>query len=179
MDNTFCINKSGLVVPVYSYNSSTGSLDEIGKIYNREAFALLGYEGDSHYIKFLNSDGEFVDGMLQNPPDDAVVGCHFYPYGQHTEGITTYITFVMRNEANVYNAAGDYWGKVAAGKRVACLTSLAGDEHPEWKAINLVEPSSGGDVWTPVTGAGKNYGFVDTGLRSGSSYSKINMYGSW
>jgi hypothetical protein len=40
-----------------------------------------------------------------------------------------------------------------------------------------VENTSG--KWVKVTGDGKNYGFVDTGLKSGSSPTSIAMYGKW
>ncbi len=175
MSKEFCVNKSGLNIPVY--NDSPDPITQIGKLYNRESFVFVGSEGGHYYIRFLNSSGVLTEGLLIDPVNNVLSSCTDYPYGTMTIGITNYYTFIMRREANVYTAAGDYWGKVAANRRVACRSALAGDNHYDWKAINYVESSSG--EWVPVTGAGVEYGFVDTGLASGSSYSDINMYGSW
>jgi hypothetical protein len=60
---------------------------------------------------------------------------------------------------------------------VAYRTDLAGQTHLYLKGINYVENTSG--QWIQVTGGGADYGFVDTGLQSSSSWSGIAMYGSW
>ena len=60
---------------------------------------------------------------------------------------------------------------------VACLDACAGQTKQWTKQIHYVENTSG--KWVKVTGDGKNYGFVDTGLKSGSSPTSIAMYGKW
>ena len=63
------------------------------------------------------------------------------------------------------------------GEPLRQTSGLSGDSHPDWKGINYVESTSG--AWVRVTGAGSNYGFVDTGLGVASGYSSIPMYGRW
>ncbi len=174
----FCINKSGTNVPIYNTWGVSNPI-QIGTLYNREAYGLVGSsEGSDHCIQFLSSSGGIATGFLLSPPSNTVVGCASYPYGYHTIGSTTYITFIFRQKSTVYTASGkSVWGSVAAGRRVACLTSMSGDNKAYWKGINYVESSSGS--WVAVTGDDKNYGFVDTGLANGSSASTIRMYGSW
>lgn len=180
----FCVNKSGQKVPVYDAYYTT----QIGVLYPREAFgwdANWGGEGVFCRIVFLNSQGKLQVGFLKNAIDynglPAPVGV--YPYDRVYIDGNWYVTFKFRRTENVYTADGNYWGQVAAGMRVACLddgfmNSLSGDTHPEWKAINYVERSTD-KAWIKVSGAGKNYGFVDTGLSKGSMPDTISMYGSW
>jgi hypothetical protein len=67
---------------------------------------------------------------------------------------------------------------VAAGCRVATQNPNSGDTHPQWKEISYVERSDG--QWISVSGAGCDYGYVNTGLDTGGSGSDyISMYGSW
>ena len=177
MNNWFCINKSGKSVPVYSDPDKT---KKIGTIYNREAFGYFkNWGGDDVvcYIVFLNSSGTLTNGFLVNPPDNSRVPCTNYPYGTKTIYGTKYYTFKLRKSRTVYTVKGNKWGTVAAGRRVACLTALAGDTKAHWKGINYVENSSGG--WDQVTGDGSSYGFVDTGLGVSSGYDSIPFYGSW
>ena len=108
----------------------------------------------------------------------ALTGCADFPYGTVTIDGTKYITFKFRRTENVYYGDGSYWGTVYTGARVACKTSMSGDSHPEWKAINYVEKKSTGE-WVKVTGKGYTYGFVNTGLEDGAMPSTISMYGSW
>ena len=141
----------------------------------------MGHDGgDGFFISFLSSSGGLALGALVNPPNSALTECTAYPYEPAVSidnDSYPYKTFIIRNGARVYTAGGSNWGSVAAGRRVACKTAMAGDTKFYLKGINYVEKSDG--TWVKVTGDGVSYGFVDTGLRSGSAYSKINMYGSW
>lgn len=178
MSNYFCVNKSGKAVTVYASSDETSK--KIGKINNREAF---GYNrdmgGDDVFcnIVFRNSSGNLEYGYIISPPEGCLTFCTAYPSGTEKIGGTKYYTFKFRKSAKVYTAAGKSWGGVAEDCRVACLTAMSGSSHPEWKGINYVESSNG--KWVKVTGDGYEYGFVDTGLSKGSSYSAIPMYGSW
>jgi len=107
-----------------------------------------------------------------------------YPYGREYINGAWHITFKFRRTENVYTATGRYWGRVAAGMRVACLDTTefyrsgSGQKNPHWKVINYVERSTD-RAWIKVTGDGVNYGIVDIGLDHGSSPSSISMYGTW
>lgn len=177
MANSFCINKSGKSIPVYSDINKTRV---IGSIYDREAFGFnANWGGDYYYfnIVFLNSNGSLASGFLIDPPKNSVVSCTKYPYGSATINKVKYKTFKMRKLRNVYKADGTKWGAVAANCRVACSSDVSGTSHPDWKCIEYVESSKGG--WVKVTGNGSNYGFVDTGLSVASGHNSIPMYGSW
>ena len=177
MSNIFCVNKSGVSVPVYSNQNES---QRIGTIGNREAFGYdrnWGGDGVRCNIIFLNSSGSLSYGFLLNPPDRTLTPCIDYPYGTARINGTEYKTFIMRRSRNVYKADGSLWGTVTANRKVACLSGMSGDSHPDWKGINYVENTSG--AWVRVTGAGSNYGFVDTGLGVASGYSSIPMYGRW
>ena len=177
MSNYFCINKSGIKIPVYS---DTNKTTQIGSIYDREAYGYnANWGGDGYFcnIAFRRADGKISGGFIIDPPNGSMTDCTDYPYGTDKIGGITYNTFLMRNSRNVYKTDGTLWGSVAANRRVACLTAMSGDSNPHWKGINYVENSSG--QWIPVTGNGSNYGFVDTGLEIASGYKSIPMYGSW
>lgn len=177
MSNFFCINKSGITVPVYSDAAQTS---QIGSIYNREAFGLdmnWGGDGAFYRIVFLAPTGSLSYGILVDPSGDALTDCTEYPYGTEKIDGTEYYTFIMRKSRTVYTAGGSRWGTVAANCRVACLSAVAGDAYPNRKGINYVE-STNGD-WVKVTGDKVEYGFVDTGLDVASSYRSIPFYGSW
>ena len=114
-----------------------------------------------------------MPGILKNPPSKTLTPCTEYPYGTVVINNTKYYTFIMRSTKNVYTVANTYWGKVAGGCRVACLTSLAGQEHQWYKGVNYVENTSGN--WVQVTGDGKDYGFVDTeGYTLSSEFTKFS-----
>lgn len=105
--------------------------------------------------------------------------CTDYPYESNVEiDGQRYYTFIMRRTMNVYDRNGNYWGRVAGNCRVACRTALAGDSHPNWKAINKVERTDG--VWINIDDDDLDkYGFVDIGLGYASGYGAIPFYGSW
>ena len=170
----FYINKSGSTIRVY--NSTDSSRIQIGTLANREAFSEIGSEGDFSANKFLGKNG-LANGYLINAPVATFTPCTDYPYESVKIGGTTYKAFKFRRNSNIYTVDGTYWGKVASGRRVACLTALAGSSHPEWKAINYVENTNGG--WIEVFDDKLRYGFVDTGLSIGSGPSSISMYGTW
>lgn len=198
-----CVNKSNLTVPVWENDDFK---KQIGVIYPREVYAVYPMygEGLGLPIRFLNSQGQLVDGYIQMYADyfndiDVIhafcSGVGDYPYdklfifhylldGKEYYDGNLYITFIFRRTMNVYTAAGRYWGRVAAGMRVACRADShffrngSGQNNPHWKAINYVERSTD-RAWIKVTGDGKDYGFVDSGLAYGSSPSTIPMYGSW
>lgn len=177
MSNVFCVNKSGITIPVYSDRSAT---TQIGTIANREAFGYnVNYGGDGAFnlIRFKSAAGPLVDGFIINPPNGAMAECTDYPYGTAVINGETFFTFIMRRTSTVYRTDGTVWGSVAANRRVACRTAMAGDSHTEWKGINYVENTSG--VWVQVTSYGSAYGFVDTGLSIASGAANIPMYGSW
>ena len=177
MSNYLCINKSGTKVPVYS---DTNKTTQIGTIYDREAFGYdCNWGGDNYFchILFRKSDGSLSYGFIVDPPDNSIIDCTDYPYGTAVINGVEYITFIMRNSRTVYTVEGRRWGTVAANRRVACLTAMSGDNHPDWKGINYVE-NTGGE-WVQVTGDGEEYGFVDAGLSVASGYRSIPLYGSW
>lgn len=177
MLNYFCINKSGIAVPV---SSDTDKRSQIGTIYDREAF---GYDwdwgGDNYFchILFRKSNGSLSYGFIIDPPNRSMNDCTDYPYGTAIIDGIQYYTFIMRQSQPVYTAGGTRWGAVGANCRVACITALAGSSHPDWKGINYVESTKG--AWVKVTGDGSDYGFVDTGLSVASAYRSIPFYGSW
>lgn len=195
MSNEFCVNKSGYSVPVWDrpgWPDIEGS-QRIGNIYNREAFGAdwnWGGDGVFNHIVFRNSSGQLTGGWLINGDENGneilsgsnwvnvFKGCTEYPYGTITINGTTYKTFKFRRQETVYKGDASVWGTVAAGMRVACLSSLSGNSYPYWKAINYIERSSDG-AWIKVEGAGYSYGFVNTGLEDGSMPTSISMYGNW
>lgn len=199
-----CVNKTNLTVPVWENDDFK---KQIGVIYPREVYAVYPMygEGLGLPILFLNSQGRLTNGYIQMYADyfnDIDVfhafcsGVGDYPYedsvfisfylldGKEYYDGNFYITFKFRRTENVYTAAGTYWGRVAAGMRVACkadedfFRNGSGQNNPHWKAINYVERSTD-RAWIKVTGDGKDYGFVDSGLEHGSGPSTISMYGSW
>ena len=167
------INKSGKVVPVYDSNGAK----KIGQLEKNEAYARYGNEGTLTSIHFLGPNGKFIAGMLKAPASKATTPCTNYPYGTVTINNTKYYTFKMRSKKTIITPNGNSWGSVASGCRVACLDACAGQTKQWTKQIHYVENTSG--KWVKVTGDGKNYGFVDTGLKSGSSPTSIAMYGKW
>lgn len=196
MSNYFCINKSGYSVPVWSGPgfANTANIYRIGTIGNREAFgfdAEAGGDGVFNCITFLNSSGQLVRGWLTNCDENGndilsggdwvnvFAACTDYPYGTININGTTYKTFKFRRTEEIYTPSGDRWGSVAAECCVACLTALAGSSNSTLKGINYVERSYDG-AWIQVTSpSGETYGFVDTGLNTGSGPSTISMYGTW
>lgn len=193
----FCVNKTNKIIPVYKYEIPLyRPYTQIGRIYPREAFARFPVygEGTETPILFLNSAGQLTEGFIDEVEladlltleewDAFYSGVGEYPYDMEFIDGNWCITFKFRRTENVYTATGRYWGRVAAGMRVACLDTTdffkngSGQTHPNWKAINYVERSTDG-AWIKVSGDGKDYGFVDTGLDHGSGPSKISMYGSW
>lgn len=177
MPNYFCVNKSGVTIPVFAYDYQT----RIGSIFDRESFGFDAEDGGDWVddkIIFRNSSGNLEWGYIQggNYPFS---NCTDYPYqtGISIKG-GTYYTFFMRNMETVYRADGTYWGKVAAGCRVATDNPYSGDSNPQWKSIKYVESSSGG--WVAVNDYAGDHGYVNTGMDThGSSWNTISMYGSW
>lgn len=175
--NQFCINKSGKTYNIYDSDTNTYQ----GKISDREAFIYLGGEGTLYYLGFLNSSGKIQKVTIQefyHPFPDGFFGyCTDYPYSREVINGVNYYIYKMRQTKNVYTADGNYWGRVASGMYVATTSNTVGETHCDWKLINYVKSTSG--KWVQVSGAGCNYGFVDTGLSSSSLPGSIAMYGSW
>lgn len=174
------INKSDSPFPVYD---TIQCQNRIGTIYVREAFGADFYGGcGERPITFRNSSGYVVTGYV-NTADMSNVnlagyGCEGYPYESGIQiGSGTYYTFMFRNTENIYRPDGNYWGRVAAGRRVATTNSDTGDTHLDWKAINYVERSDG--TWIPVADSWYDHGYVNVGLDKGSMPDSISMYGSW
>lgn len=185
MSNLFCINKSGGNCPVYDRAEYSGAgRKKIGSIYNREAFGYdqdWGGDGVFNHIIFRNSSGQLAWGFLEpeyveNYPE-TITYCEDYPFGTATIKGSRYITFKFRRAEKIYKSDGSSWGTVASGQRVACLNSFSGSSNPHWKGINYVEKTDG--TWVKVSGAGYDFGFVNTGLDKGSSPTNISMYGNW
>lgn len=189
MSNSFCVNKSGSQVSIYS---EPEAITQIGTLYNREAFGYnRNWGGDDVHcnIVFRTSSGSVTGGFLVNPPSGALTECTDYVYSTviiyekqlvgnyYTMVPVTYKAFYMRSARTIYNVNAVSIATVPAGKLVACKTALSGSSHPEWKAINYYQNSAGS--WQQINSAGHTYGFVDTGLSVGSGYSSIPMYGSW
>lgn len=177
MSRLFYINKSGKSLNVCSDSRCT---NKIGTIGNREAFVLLGWEGDP-YILFRGPNLELMEGYLDlihtNISDSDLKLITQLPYGTATINGVKYKTFLMRKTMNVYTAAARYWGQVAGGMLVATNSDACGDSHPTWKSVNYVKSTAGN--WVKVDGDGYNYGFVDFDLGNGSMPSNIALYGSW
>lgn len=175
--NMFMINKSGQTYVVRDSNNN----EIVGRIYDREAFLFP--DGGDRYQRliFLNSSGTLTDVWIDdaiNPlPRGFMTSCTDYPYSiENIEGNNYYI-YKMRKTMNVYTAAGNYWGRVAAGMFVATTNDRIGENHKDWKMINYVKSTSG--QWVKVSGDGVEHGFVDTGISQASGYSSIAFYGSW
>lgn len=178
---TFMINMSGVSVPVYSASDWN---TVVGYLYPREAFSRYGYEGDFTSITFLGPSGSILSGMLRNASESVLTPCTVHPYGTEIIGDFRYYTFYMRTTQKLFDIYGNQIGTVQAGKKVACRSADAGLQYQWLKSVEKYQNSSG--VWTTLDGThdpkkpeDERYGFVDTGLRSGSGYSKIAMYGSW
>lgn len=182
----FCINKTNSVYKIYDIMKNNAL---VGKINPRESYVIQGGEGDILTINFLDANGKFQIAAIDNynhplPGNNAEYGyptgstCLSYPRGtaQMKDGIV-YKTFIMRSSQIIYKGDGTKWGSVAAGCLVATNSFAVGESYPNRKLINYVQRSDG--QWFKVEGAGYGHGFVDTGIRSASSYSKIAFYGSW
>lgn len=169
------INKSGQTYPVYDTQRG-----HIGDIYDREAYILYGMEGSMYNIIFLSPTG-FTSAMIQTGshpmPKGFETWCTDYPYRTEKIDGKTYKTFYMRRTMPIYTADAAYWGSVAAGMRVATNNNTVGETHNDWKQIDYVLRTDG--KWIKVDGAGYDYGFVDTGITTGSGYNSIDFYGSW
>lgn len=173
---SFMVNMSGKTVQVHGGENWN---EVVGYLYPREAFSRYGVEGDWTSITFLGPDGKLTEGMLKGVEDFNVLSfCTDYPYSiEQIDSEGPYYVFKMRTTQSIYNAAGTKIGSVAAGKKVACKNAVAGQNYQWLKLIDRYQDANG--VWQTPDKTGKKYGFVDTGLRTGSGYSKIAMYGSW
>lgn len=168
-----CVNLSGASHPVYDEYGNT-----IGAIEPREFFTYVGAEGSLLSIYFLSPSGARYGYLHEPVPQSVLTEISTRPYGTAVIDNTTYKTFIMRSQQNLYDAYGNCVGSVAAGKRVACLTGMSGSNQPYLKGINYAEKRAGG--WDSMrTNEDINYGFVDTGLRTSSSASGIALYGNW
>lgn len=170
--NSCCVNMSGRNCPVY--NSANV---KIGDIEPREFFTWVGSEGSLYAVYCMTPSGAMTTGYLHGPAESVLTEIHTRPYGHATINGVNYVTFYMRNTKNLYNINGTVVGSVAAGKRVACKTSMSGTSMPYLKAINYAEKRTGG--WDSMVDSAGKYGFVDTGMRSGTSASGISLYGNW
>lgn len=169
-----CVNKSGKSINVYKENRL---INKVGTIGNREIFVVTGVEG-GYYIQFRGPNLKLTEGWLGNPSgEDFEMMIQYYPYGSATINGTKYKTYIMKRTMNVYTAAANYWGKVAAGMLVATNSSYCGDTHPTWKSVDYVKSTAGN--WVKVDGDGYDHGFVDFDLGNSSMPSNVAMYGSW
>lgn len=178
MSSIFCINKSGKKYNVYD---DTDSKNRIGSIGVNEAFGWFrDWGGDYVFNRIIFNDGygNLKWGFLNEVSMYALTGCDEYPYGTVTIDGYKYITFKFRRTEEVRYADGTYWGTVYKGARIACKSSFAQLSEPYWKGVNYVEKPSTGE-WVKVTGKGYDYGFVNTGLKTGAMPNTISMYGSW
>ena len=167
-----CVNLSGNSCPVYD-----SANQKIGDIMPREFFTLIGNEGSLTAVYFMGPSGGMLTGYLHNPPAGVTTGIHTHPHSTVTINGYTYKAFIMRNQMNLYNCAGNIVGSVAAGKRVLCKTSMAGQSMPYLKAINYAEKRAGG--WDPMADSTGEFGFVDTGMRINTGGDTISLYGNW
>ncbi len=187
MANILCVNKSGVSIPVYSDPQKTAV---VGAIYNREAFVYNeGWGGDLYLfaIYFLNASNQWATGFLVDPPVNGVMDCYDYPNQSVSGPNSSCKPFVMRSTKTIYmanlNNDGSFapYVTVSAGQYVASYNSTNGDNFPYLKEIHYYRTASG--TWIPTNytqnGVSYNYGYIDTGIRSGSGYSNIALYGSW
>ena len=175
MANRLFINKSGQTLTVRTTTSDTSAI--VGYIYDREAYVYdsdAGGDGAFNHVKFLDASGNFKWGYLNFPPDGWSTSCISWPYKYNVliSG-TKYSTFTLRKACDVYYPSGKYWKTIPAGRQVATNNDTMGQNYPYLKSIDYYQGDSG---WERVCG---NYGFVDTGIRSGSRYNKIAFYGGW
>ena len=172
----FCINKTGRTVQVNDVDRGN-----VGALNNRESYALYGTEGSLQGITFLGPNGGLVSAHID--ADAAGIEnyhtCLDYPYGTEIIDDVLYSTFIMRKSMPIYKRDGSRWGTVAANMLVATDTATVGDSHPNWKEIKYVQKSPTREWIKVESDSTHKYGFVDTGLASGSGYSKIAFYGSW
>ncbi len=184
------INKTNKAYNIYD---AMNNYKLVGKINPREAYVLYGGDGDFVGINYLNSAGVFTGTTVdinRYPLPGGIPGeaysatfCEEFPYGTaniknpETGKDELYKVYKMRSKKEVITAKGHHWGYVAAGCLVATNSSTVGEDKPYCKAIDYVQSSAGN--WVRVTGDGFKHGFVDTGIRSASGYSKIPFYGSW
>lgn len=171
---TFMVNMSGNNVTVYSPQDWT---TVVGYLYPREAFSRYGYEGGITSITFLGPNGSIIQGVLKNVATSVLTPCTNYPYATRTIGGVEYYVFTMRSTKGLFDKDGNQIGTVAAGKQVACKNAKAGQDYQWLKLVDKYQDSSG--TWQTPDASGAGYGFVDTGLRTGSGHSNIAMYGSW
>lgn len=176
MASKLVVNKSGSSLPVYDMDD-----ERIGTIYDDEVYILHGetvVKGKAGAgIHFLNSSGNVVWGGIATQDSKYWDRVSEYPYGTATVFGSKRNVFKMRRIENIYTAAGNFWGQVAAGSKVVVDPNVLGDNHREWCKITYVQKSDG--TWQKVDGDGYSYGFIDFGLNHGSYNSNISMYGTF
>ncbi|WDF02760.1 hypothetical protein [Shouchella hunanensis] len=174
---SICINRSGRQVPVYRAFSTT----RIGTIFPNELFSYSGYDGRYSHFFFRNASGQWVSGANENVPRNFLSNAYSAGFRRSTVtlGGTLYNVFDVRRTANVYRVDGSRWGSVAAGQKIATTGSPPSGNSLTWTTrVNYVRSTSGS--WVRVSsGTNTHYGFVDTGIRSGSMPSSIGIYGNW
>lgn len=135
-----CVNLSGRSWPVYD-----GENVKIGELEPREFCTYEGFEGDLSAIYFMTPSGAMDIGYLHSPGDYALTLIEERPYGRATIHGKSYITFYNRRASRARRClrcgratglCGSVVGSVAAGKRVAWLSSMSGESMPYLKAIN-------------------------------------------
>ena len=117
MGSKLCVNKSGVSLPVYNRED-----ERIGTIYNDEVYVLHGeaaVKGKAGAgIHFLSSSGEVRLGFIATQDTKYMDRLREYPYGTATVFGAKREVFKMRRIENIYTAAGNFWGQVAAGSKV-------------------------------------------------------------
>ena len=168
----FCVNMSGKTCPVYNANNQ-----KIGDIMPREFFLNWGNEGSLTSIYFKGPSGSMLNGYLRDAPNGATTTITSRNSGTETVNGQKYSAFVTRKTLDLYNYKGTRVGSVAANKKVLCLTGTCSEPYPYRMAINYAEKRAGG--WDTMADSTGSYGYVDTGMRTSTSYSGIGIYGSW
>lgn len=179
----FCINKSGKAVKVYSDNSFK---TQIGTIYANECFAFIERWAGSHvyypsaldYIRFLSSNG-LKTGAVMNDGDGFETSFLNYSFGNVTNSGVTYKSLKTRKALNYYDAAGNRKGTCVSGARVLTNDTTPGQSNPHYMRAMYVETGVNTNRWIAISGKSGTYGFIDSGLGSGSDASKIGIYGNW
>lgn len=185
----YCINTSGSAVPVYSSNAMT---TQIGTIYTYECFAWVGtWAGSDAYYPnaveeiYFKSGSSVTHGYILNTGTGVTTSFLNYSFGNVTMNIgsssQTFKTFKTRKALSYYNASGTLIGTCVSGARIATSDTVPGTSKPECMAAMFLETGVGTNVWKLVNGTGDTitYGFIDTGLSSGSLSTAIGVYGNW
>lgn len=168
-ESYFAINMSGAIIPVYSPDKWPSKV-QIGVLNKKERCVVIQDGPIVRKIKFLNSAGSFVDGILDmNAPIKDWNDYVFHDISPH---------FKTDKEIVVYNVNGIKTGTYPAGYRVVPYLTSNGNTIPGTKNPHLMKIMriQGPEGW-PFDMGNDYGGFVETGIRANSLNTRV--YGNW